>query len=212
MSDPTTLVIADDHPIFRQGLLEVLRRDSSFTVLGDASDGKAALAMIRARQPAIALLDMDMPEMTGLEVAAALRGDASPPAIVLLTMHDEADLLRRALDLGVMGYVLKDSAVSDIGTCLTMVRQGRPFVSPALTRHLLTTSSSRDPFDGLTPAELGVLRLVAQSRTTKEIAAQLEISPKTVEHHRSKICQKLGLTGTNALVRYAIEHRARLKV
>ena len=214
MTEPISVLIADDHPLFRAGLKAVVTRDAGFAVVAEASDGDEAIRLIVERAPKVAVLDMDMPKASGLQVVRHARTLPSPPAFVMLTMHAEPELLRRTIDAGVLGFVVKYSAAHDLLTCLRMVAEGRPYVSPEMARHLVpakTVAASREPLETLTRAEREVLALIADGKTTKDIASDLGISPKTVENHRSHICQKLSLTGTNVLVRWAIEHRDRLR-
>ena len=214
MTAPIPVLIADDHPLFRAGLKAVVAGDAGFAVVAEAGDGEETLRLIAETRPRVAVLDMDMPKGNGLQVVRHARTLPAPPAFVMLTMHDEPDLLRRALDAGVLGFVVKESAAHDILACLRMVVQGRPYVSPEMAHHLVPAKSvaaAREPLETLTRAEREVLALVAEGKTTRDVADDLGISPKTVENHRSHICQKLGLTGTNALVRWAIEHRDRLR-
>lgn len=213
-----TIVVADDHPLFRKGLRDVVAGDAALRVVAEAGDGEAALRAIEHFRPRIAILDVDMPKMNGLDVARALQASASDVGVILLTMYDGADIFHRALELGVMGYVLKESADTDILACIHMVVAGRPYLSPAMSHHLLgsrvpsqaTRDAAADPLAALTRAEREVLRLIARNLATKEIAQQLGISPKTVENHRSHICVKLDLHGTHALVRFALTHPALL--
>lgn len=214
MSDAITLVIAEDHPLFRKGLTDALRGDSAFRILGEAADGELALDLVRRHRPRVALLDVDMPRLSGLAVAEAVRREALGAAIVMLTMYKDAAMLRRALDAGAKGYVLKDSAVDDIVACLHMVASGRAYISPALSSDLLdrqtTPSGEMAAVARLSPAEQRVLRFIAQGLTSPEIAARLEISVKTIENHRMHICGKLGLHGPQALLRFALERKALL--
>lgn len=217
MSDGLSIVIADDHPLFRKGLTEVLRGEPRFDIVAEAADGEAALAAIARFRPRLAILDVDMPKLDGLAVAEAIRDRGLGALPILLTMHAEGDLLRRALELGVRGYILKDNAVGDIVSCVNLVAEGRTYVSPTASHLLVAPRAAAQPgpatapgVEGLTRAEREVLRRIARSLTTKEIAQELGLSPKTIENHRSHICAKLGLTGTNALVRFALEHRAQL--
>lgn len=212
MSDGITIVIAEDHPLFRKGLTDVLSADASFQVVGEASDGEAALDMVRRLRPRVALLDLDIPKLTGLEVAAAVRQERLGAAVVILTMYKDAAMLQRALDIGARGYVLKDSAVDDIVACLHLVVAGRAYVSPALSSELLDRRSAAQSPElalvaRLSPAERRVVRLIAQGLTSAAIGAQLQISAKTVENHRLHICSKLGLRGPQALLRFALERK-----
>lgn len=215
MTDPITVVIADDHPVFRQGLVEVLAAEGSFRVVGQAGDGEAALELVRRHRPRIALLDLEMPKASGLAVTEALRREGLGADVVILTMYKDAGVFRRALDVGAKGYVLKDSAATDIAACLHMVASGRAYISPALSSELLERRAAQPvaelaAVDRLTPAERRVLQLIAQSRTSAEIAATLGISAKTVDNHRSHICRKLGLRGPQTLLRFALEHKSLL--
>ncbi|MBX3134456.1 MAG: response regulator transcription factor [Gemmatimonadaceae bacterium] len=211
-----SVLLADDHPLFRRGLVDAIRSDGSFTIVAEANDGEQAFALIERHKPRVALLDVDMPKKNGLDVLAAVVGAALPTACVMLTGHDDGDIVRRALSLGAKGFMLKDAAVPDIITCLTLVAEGRSYVAPTLAGHLVAADGARlgsvsGNLDALSPAERRVLRLVALEHTTEQIGKELGISPKTVEHHRSHIISKLGLKGSNALLRYAVEHRARLR-
>ena len=217
MSPPITIFVADDHPIFRQGLRQLLERESGFSVVGDAGDGPSALAGIEQLRPRVAVLDIDMPGMDGLAVAGAVRERRLPTAIVCLTMHKDASFLNAALNAGVMGYVIKDDALLEIVEGVKSVAAGRHYVSPQLTSHLVArharagAAAARAPgIEALTDTERRVLRLLAEFKTTKEIAAALAISPRTVDRHRSNMAEKLGLNGTHALTKFAVTHSSDL--
>jgi DNA-binding NarL/FixJ family response regulator len=209
-----TVVIADDHPLFLRGLADVLKAAAGLNVVGEAAEGERALALIESLRPSVAIVDVGMPKLSGLDVARAVRDRGLDVGVVLLTMHDEPEILERALDSGVRGYVLKDTAVTDIVACVHYVAQGRTYISPGVSQHLVRRRAAQSAPDrvgpSLTPVERRVLGLIARHRTTPQIAAELGIRSKTVENHRSNICKKLGVTGPNALVRYALEHRDRL--
>jgi DNA-binding NarL/FixJ family response regulator len=216
MNGPVTVVIAEDHPLFRKGLTDVLAGAPDFRIVGEAGDGESALALVRRHRPRIALLDIDMPKASGLAVAEAIRREALGAEVVILTMYKDAALFRRALDVGARGYVLKDSAVTDIVACLHMVASGRAYISPALSSELLERRADIPVVElaalaGLTAAERRILRLIAQGHTSVAVAGTLGISPKTVENHRLHICSKLGLHGPQALLRFALEHKALLE-
>jgi len=209
-----SIIVADDHPLFRRGLAEIIRADAAFQLLGEAGDGVAALTLIEQVRPEIAILDLDMPVQGGLAVVEALAGRIGAPAVVILTMHDDAELLDRALHLGVAGYLLKDTVAGDLLSCLHLVAAGRSYVSPALTGFLVQRGGRSSTAPGhaeLTEAERRVLRLIAGGDTSPMIARALGIATKTVENHRSSICRKLDIHGPNALVRYATAHRAELR-
>ena len=217
MDPPTvTVLVADDHPLFRKGLRQVLEAEGSFEVVAQASDGDEALAAVRERRPDVAVLDLEMPRTSGLGVAEAIRDEGLDVVPVILTMYRDRGMFRRALDLGVRGYVLKDSAVTEIVACLHMVSSGRAYISPALSSELLERQADRplpelEELEALTPAERRVLRHVARGLTSPEIAEELGNSTKTIENHRSSICGKLGLSGPQALLRFALENRPLLE-
>jgi DNA-binding NarL/FixJ family response regulator len=216
MSDaPASIVVADDHALIRKGLVEVIRSDPTFTVVAEAGDGAAALALVEKHRARVVVTDLQMPKMSGLELASAIRSRGIDARIVILTAHETGDLLDRALELGVSGYLLKDGALDEILACLHMVLSGRTYLTPSLSDHLVSRRGkpAQQPgdIDKLTPAEKRVLRLVAGGKTTDAIAAELGLSPKTVENHRTHMAAKLGLRGANALLKFAVEHRADLE-
>src|ERR1051326_5193595 len=180
MSDQTRIVIADDHPIFRRGLREVIEGDQELLVVAEAEDGVDALAQIEAHHPDLAVLDLDMPKLDGFGVVRALREQRLSVACVVLTMHKGEDLFNEAMDQGVLGYVLKDSVMTDILGGIRAARAGQPFVSPLLTNYLLNRrtraaalAAARPGLQTLTPTERRVLGLIAEDKTTRQIAGEL---------------------------------------
>jgi len=213
--DVIRVVIADDHPIVRQGLRQVIEKDAGLQVVAEAGDGQAALEQIKATRPRVAILDIDMPMMSGFEVARALTKLPLAVEIIFLTVHCEEEFFNEALELGAKGYVLKDSSVTDIAACIRAVAAGQNYVSPAPTAYLVQQRRSAAPrprsaIDALTPTERQVLKLIAEYKTSKQIAAALFISPHTVQTHRKNICVKLELEGNHALMRFALEHKSQL--
>ena len=211
MNGLTTVVIADDHVLFRQGLRSVLERAGDLAICGEAADGDAALALITEEKPTVAILDIRMPALDGLEVAR--RAVAASPAtgLVILSMHDDEELLDEALTIGIRGYVLKDDAVAEVVSCVRTVAAGGTFVSPRLTRVLLAQRNARQHdgqvVDRLTRTERQVLQLLAEGRSSRQIAEMMCVSVRTAESHRYHICQKLGISGTHALIRFAARNR-----
>ena len=217
MSRIIRIVIADDHPVVRQGLRQSIEADPSIAVAGEASDGTIALEQIAALRPDVAILDIDMPQLDGFGVARALKRQGIAVPIVFLTIHREEELFRAALDLGATGYVLKDNAVTDIVASVKAAAAGQPYISPQLSAYLLkrrgesaALRAGKPGLDALTPTERRVLRLIADDKTSKDIADELFISHRTVETHRTNISRKLDLHGSLALVRFAIEHKSLL--
>jgi DNA-binding NarL/FixJ family response regulator len=209
----TTILIADDHAIVRQGLRSTLERETDFSILAEAENGRIALDLIEKLQPEIAVLDVDMPEMNGFDVLRAIREKNLATEIIFLTVHREGDLLDEALQLGAKGFVLKDSAIADITTSIRAVLKGEFFTSPAMTSYLINRSlpsSKKTGLDNLTPTERKVLKLLADYKTTKEIAAEMFVSPRTVETHRANISLKLNLHGSHALMKFALSHKSEL--
>jgi len=217
MEGEIEILIADDHPVVRQGLRQTVESDAGLKIIAEAGDGREALAKIKELKPRVAVLDIQMPELDGFGVARAVRDEGLPVEIVFLTVYRDEDVFNAALDLGVKGYVLKDSAVSDVVACVRAVASGQHYASPALTTHLVSRgrraaalARERPGLAALTPTERHVLRLIAEYKTSKEIAAELFISPRTVETHRNNICQKLDVHGSHALMKFALAHKSEL--
>jgi len=211
------VVVADDHPVFRAGMRQVIESETGFEVVGEAADGEQALELCSTLSPDIAVLDINMPGLSGIEVAERLRGTNPSLRVVILSMQKEEQTLNKALNVGVSGYVLKEDAAGELGNCLARVARNQPYVSPSLTGFLLRRRSRAEDLasrslglNDLTTAERRILKRVAQKMSTKEIAAELFLSPRTVEAHRANICSKLSLQGANSLLVYAMEHRDEL--
>jgi DNA-binding NarL/FixJ family response regulator len=209
-----SIVIADDHPVFRHGLRQIIEAEPGFDVIGEAGDGESALEVIKTLSPSIVILDVSMPRLDGLTLARQLLEEALPVKIILVTMYREEKLFKQALEVGVKGYVLKDSAATDIISCIKAVAAGQNYTSPELTTYLVnrvqgvnTTDALRSGLEGLTVTELRVLSLIADYKTSKEVAQKLFISPRTVDTHRNNICQKLDIHGSHALMKFALKHK-----
>jgi DNA-binding NarL/FixJ family response regulator len=215
MNEEIKLIIADDHPIFREGLRQIIEKDSRIKIIGEADNGQKALELIEEKMPDIALLDIDMPKLTGLEVLKKVSG--TPVKIIFLTMYSEEDIFDEAMGLGIKGYVLKDSAVNDILECIISVSEDNYFISPSMSNLLLRRRKkmtdlrkSNPMLDNLTPTEKKILRFISQNKTSKEIADVLFLSHRTVENHRTNISNKLNLKGSHSLIKFAIENKSLL--
>jgi DNA-binding NarL/FixJ family response regulator len=208
-----SVVLADDHPLLLRGLSEVIEENPVFQIVGHASDGERALLLIEKDKPDLAVLDIDMPRLTGLEIAERLKAKNTRTKIVFLTMHNKESIFNRAVNLGVYGYLLKDSALLEINDALSEVAEGKHYISKSLT-DLLIRRATNQPLNNysallssLTQTEQKIVKLVSKNKSTKEIAEELFISARTVETHRSNICEKLEIKGTNALLKFALEHK-----
>ena len=217
MTAEIRLVIADDHPLLRAGLRQVIESDARLKVLAEADDGETALGQIETHRPEVAVLDIEMPRLSGFEVLRALRERALAVEVVFLTMYKDEDMFNEALDLGARGYVLKDSATTDIINCIRTVAAGRHYISPTISSFLLNRAAhsaalikAKPSLNDLTAAERRVLKLIAENKTSKQIAAELSVSYRTVENHRANICQKLELHGSHSLLKFAFDHKSQL--
>jgi DNA-binding NarL/FixJ family response regulator len=211
------ILIADDHPIFRKGLLKTIEGDASFEVVAEAGDGAEALRLIEKLAPEIAVLDISMPGLSGLEIVKAGREKNLPVEFIVLTMYKEEEYFNEAMDFGVKGYILKECAVTDLLEGLKLVANGRHYVSPIISEYLINRNArlealmaQKPGLRDLTHTERRILKLIAENKTSREIAAQLHVSYRTVQNHRANICAKLGLKGHNKLLQFALEHKAEL--
>jgi DNA-binding NarL/FixJ family response regulator len=215
MPEKIKVMIVDDHPLFRNGLRQVIDGDSSFEIVGETGDGEAALKLIHEKKPDVAVLDVNLPNLSGLDIARKLKGRRQPTHVVILTMHKEEDIINHALDLGVKGFVLKENAVEEILKAIAAVAAGEHYLSSSISGYLVRRRNRSEALavqkpglDDLTKAERRILRLIAEKKTSREIAAELFISPRTVEAHRANICTKLELTGSHSLLQFALENRS----
>ena len=211
MNKEIRVLIADDHPIFRRGLRAVIESDADLKIVGEADDGEIALSEIERLEPNIVVLDSDMPKVDGLTVARTIQAKNLTTLAVFLTMHKDEAIFNAAIDADVKGFVIKDSAATDIVSCIKEVANGKRFFSHALSEFLLNRrNANTSPIDSLTVSERRVLRLISDSKSTKEIAEELFISPRTVDHHRANISSKLDLKGKNALLTFALTNKTKI--
>jgi two-component system nitrate/nitrite response regulator NarL len=206
-------VIADDHPLFREGLRSALAQEG-LLVVGDAADGRRALDLIRQLGPDVAVLDIGLPELDGCAVARTIREERLPVELVFLTVCDEIEMFEQALEWDVKGYLLKDATAQEIARCVRTVAGGGHFIGPPMasylverTRRIEQLGRAVPELQRLTAHERAILKRIARQMASKEIAAEMGISPKTVDAHRANICQKLNLHGNHVLSRFAWQHR-----
>ena len=208
MSRPRVL-LADDHPIVAEGLQSLLA--ARFEVVGVVADGQALLDAARSLKPDVIVADISMPLVNGIEVTARLAAEDPQIKVVILTMHREEGYVRRAMEAGAAGYVLKVAAPDELLTAVDAALAGKTFVTPGLADHLaghLRRDAERawDPAGSLTPRQREILQLVAKGRTAKEIGAILGISARTVESHKYELMEALGLERSAELVQFAVKH------
>jgi two-component system response regulator NreC len=205
-----SVLLADDHMVVRRGLRAVLEGEADLKIVGEVADGAKVVHATETLRPDVLILDLMLPNLGGLQILRELGKLELPTRVVVLSMHSSEAYVTEALGLGALGYVIKDSGADDLIRAVRQVAAGRKFLSPPLSETLLEAynqrlqATARDPFDMLTIREREVLLLAAQGHTSAEIAAQLSISPRTAESHRSNLMQKLGLHSQSDLIRFAL--------
>jgi len=208
------VLIADDHGVVRKGLRLLLEQYPELVVIGEAANGREAVTMAATLSPQVVVLDVGMPILNGIEAAEQILKTNSQIGVILLTMHADESYVLRALHVGVKGYLLKESAEDDLLLAIRSVANGKPFFSRAINdvlledyMRVLKQQGLSDTFDLLTTREKEVLQLLAEGRTNKEVAALLDVSPYTVESHRTNLMQKLNVHNTAEIVLYAVRKR-----
>jgi DNA-binding NarL/FixJ family response regulator len=208
------VLLADDHGIVRRGLRSLLETEPGLEVVGEAADGLEALRLCTQHQPDILILDVAMPLLNGIEVAARAQKLERPPKIIMLSMHSDESYVLRALAAGASAYLLKDATDEDLLPAMRAIAAGKPYFSPSVTALLvedyirqLQARGLTDSYHLLTDREKQVLQLLAEGRSNKEVAALLDVGLSTVETHRGNLMQKLGLHNTAEIVLYAVRKR-----
>ncbi|MFQ5432311.1 MAG: response regulator [Nitrospinota bacterium] len=211
-----TVLIAEDHPIFRRGLIDLIESDGIYDIVCKVDNGTEALSCLKEYKPDVAILDISLPEMSGLDVVSKAIKEKLKVKFIILTMYTDKEYFNKAMELGVEGYILKENTEDNLLEGLKAVLSGNSYVSPILSTYLLdkvrraSSNETHATLKDLTPSELNIVRLISENMTSKEIAKKLFISHKTVENHRTNICAKLALKGKNQLIRYAVENRSLL--
>lgn len=205
------IILAEDHAVMRRGLRLVLEGQKDFQVVGEASDGREAVALAESLKPNVAVLDITMPNMNGIEAASQISAKQLGVSIVVLSMHSDEGYVLRALKAGARGYLLKESPETDFIHAIRSVIQGKAFFSPAVSRLLvedyvrqLQDKNIEDSYDLLTPRERELLQLIAEGKSNKDVANMLNLSLYTVETHRGNIMEKLNLHSVPELILYAV--------
>jgi len=209
----TSIVLADDHPVVRRGLRDLLEAEPGFSIVGEAGDGLEAVGLVERLHPDVLVLDLMMPSLSGVEVLRITRQRSPDTRVVVLSFHSTNAFVAEALRNGATGYVLKGCSEEIVLRAVREAAAGRRYLSPSVTAVALDAyvqqakSGPLDPHETLTPREHEVLQLAAEGKTNPEIAKRLHISARTVENHRSNLMHKLGVHNQSELVRYALRHR-----
>jgi DNA-binding NarL/FixJ family response regulator len=200
------ILIADDHTLVRAGLVTLMARMQDMEVVGEAGDGREALKLVRDLQPDIALMDIAMPGLNGLEAAERIHNEAPKTRVIILSMHANEEYVAQALKAGASGCLLKDAATTELDMALKVVAQGQFYLSPSISRQVVDSYLHGGPtgLDLLTPRQREILQLIAEGKSTREIAELLHLSVKTVETHRAQLMDRLDIHDVAGLVRYAL--------
>ena len=209
MTTPIRVLLADDHTLVRAGIRSLLEGLENVEVVGEAGDGQEAVRLAESLRPDVVLLDVGMPGLNGLDVAARLVTQDASIRVLILSMHTSEEYVLRALRAGCAGYLLKGSAVAELAIAVRAVARGETYLSPAVSKHVMDdyvrrTGGATDPIDALTPRQREVLQLVAEGNTSKDIADRLGLSFKTVEAHRAQIMERLDIHDLAGLVLFAV--------
>ena len=205
--DPRTVILADDHPAFREGIKQYLEAKPGVAVVAETGDGESCIELLRLHRPDWALVDLAMPAKSGFEVLRAVIEDGLETRVLVLSMYADDAYARRAHDAGADGFIAKEDAMSELDAALASPPGGF-FTSPSVGRPTIVPldENALGSIGGLTPAERRILLLLGQGQTSREIAAAVEISPRTVQKHRQNMANKLGLHGPNRLLEFAVRH------
>ena len=206
---PIRLLMADDHTLVRAGMRTLLQTLPDVEVVAEASDGREALKLIEQHRPDVVLMDISMPQLNGLEATARVAKEFPQTRVIILSMHASEEYVLQALKAGAVGYLLKESDIAELELAIKSVARGESYLSPAVSKHVISdyvrrTGSETTSLELLTPRQREVLQLIAEGRSTKEIARILNVSVKTVETHRMQLMERLDIHDVAGLVRYAL--------
>jgi DNA-binding NarL/FixJ family response regulator len=205
---PVRVLLVDDHTLVRAGIRSLLDGMEGYAVVGEASDGREALAQMRSQQPDVVLMDIAMKDLNGLETTVQIKRDFPGTRVVILSMHGTGDYVQQAIRAGASAYLMKDAATAELGIALQAVMRGEVYLSPAVSKQVVESYMLRPGSDKhaeqLTPRQREVLQMIAEGLSTKEIAYRMGVSVKTVETHRTQLMERLEIHDVAGLVRYAI--------
>lgn len=206
-TDIVKVLLVDDHALFRKGMRSLLENIPGIEIVGEAGDGREAIKLVQSLAPNLVLMDISMPELNGLEATAQITAEQKEVRVVLLSMNANEEFVIQAFKAGASGYLLKNSRLEELEDAITNVAQGRTYVSPAISRHLaafIREPTKESPLESLTSRQREILQLLTEGYSNNQIAGKLHISVKTVETHRSRLMEKLGINDVPGLVRFAI--------
>jgi len=214
MEKSAKIFLADDHPLFRDGLIKTIQKETRFKIIGFTGCGNTAINFIRDKKPDVAILDISMPGLSGIEVAKLIKAEELHTIPIILTMYNDEEYLDEALEFGVPGYLLKNSTANEVIDCINIVLSGGYFISKELRDHLTGDKKVKKnhteitvTLNRLTKTELHILKLLSENKTSTQIAKELFVSFRTIQNHRANISLKLGISGYNKLLFFALEHK-----
>jgi DNA-binding NarL/FixJ family response regulator len=208
---PIRVLLADDHTLVRAGIRALIEAVDGAQIVGEAANGREAVALAREHAPDVVVMDISMKELNGIEATEAIVAHAPERKVLILSMHAAAEFVHRAMKAGASGYVVKDSAPMELRLAIEAIARGEVYVSPRVSHHLVSVlnggiQGASSPLEALTLRQREVLQMIAEGKGTKEIAALLGVSPKTVETHRATLMSRLGIYDIAGLVKYAARH------
>lgn len=210
MPEPLTIILADDHALVRAGIRTLLEKLPGVAIIAESGDGRETLALVQARDPDLVIMDISMPGLNGLDATARIVREHPRTKVLILSMHTGEDYVLQALRAGATGYLLKDAATEELHLAITAVRQGETYLSPTISKEVLARHRQQvldpraEPIKALTPRMREIVQLIAEGRSTKEIAFLLNLSVKTIETHRMHLMARLNLHDVAGVVRYAL--------
>lgn len=209
---PMRILLADDHTLVRAGIRALIEAIEGATIVAEASNGREAVALAKAHAPDVVVMDISMTELNGIEATAQIKAEVPRSRVLILSMHTTDEFVRRALKAGASGYIVKDSAPLELRMALEAVQRDQVYLSPRVSRGVVSgivdgrAEDGESSLDALTPRQREILQLIAEGKSTKEIAFVLEVSVKTVETHRAALMERLGIRDIAGLVLYAVRH------